>query len=165
MTQLVGELAKRNVTQSQKSSDISGQFQAFRQQIAATSAAAAAVENHNENISIDLLTYDSTGSLSPPTLTAFPAALSLHLSPDCWLHCRASYRTQSRVEQTNSETFYKCFQLNCSDFGQATATATATEAAAAAVAAFVLHFGPLAAPLKPTPPAAAENVVMMANCK
>lgn len=163
MTQLVGELAKRNVTQSQKSSDISGQFQAFRQQIAATSAAAAAVENHNENISIDLLTYDSTGSLSPPTLTAFPAALSLHLYPDCWLHCRASYRTQSRVEQTHSETFYKCFQLNCSDFGQA--TATATEAAAAAVAAFVLHFGPLAAPLKPTPPAAAENVVMMANCK
>lgn len=72
MTQLVGELAKRNVTQSQKSSDISGQFQAFRQQIAATSAAAAAVENHNENISIDLLTYDSTGSLSPPTPTAFP---------------------------------------------------------------------------------------------
>lgn len=158
MTQLVGELAKRNVTQSQKSSDISGQFQAFRQQIAATSAAAAAVENHNENISIDLLTYDSTGSLSPPTPTAFPP---LSLSPDCWLHCRASYRTQSRVEQTHSETFYKCFQLNCSDFGQATAMATA----AAAVAAFVLHFGPLAAPLKPTPPAAAENVVMMANCK
>lgn len=81
MTQLVGELAKRNVTQSQKSSDISGQFQAFPQQIAATSAAAAAaVENHNENISIDLLTYDSAGSLSPPTLTAFPA-LSLSLFP------------------------------------------------------------------------------------
>lgn len=109
------------------------------------------------DIWLDWLTLSTHANRFPP--------LSLHLSPDCWLHCRASYRTQSRVEQTHSETFYKCFQLNCSDFGQATATATATEAAAAAVAAFVLHFGPLAAPLKPTPPAAAENVVMMANCK